>query len=405
MLLKELNKEQLQFYSFGLVILTLPFPMMLNNIAIMLFVLFSLFRIKKIKLSKRVSHFFFPAIFILSMVSLLYTCDVFRGYKNVEKISAFITFYLFLPSLVIDNKKMKRLLLLFANFTLIVLLYCLAVGVYNIVTTDSYYIYNPETFVNEQYLRYHRLAYAIDFHAIYLSIFLAFSASVFIHYFNSFSKKGKRITVFKLVILATGMYLLNSFAVLASFLVIVISALFFFNHGISTFKKILIVLLILSLPTAIFINKAKAFDTSFLNYNIEDGQHSKKWNSLNIRLAKWECAVEAAKDRPLMGQGVGCVQVKLNEVYKDKGFEIGYSKGYATHNQYLHYLVELGIPGILIFLVFLIMGFYHSIRDKSFLLFSLMTLLTLCSMTENVLTLNKGILFFTAFYYLIYRRR
>jgi O-antigen ligase len=404
-LLKDQFKEHLQFYSFGLVILTLPLPMILNNIAIFLFIFFSLFRIKQIKLSKKFLLVFFPGIFILSLLSLLYTCDVFRGLKHIEKIVVFIVFYLFLPSMVIDNKKMKTLLLLFANLTLIVLLYCMAVALYNIISADSYFIYNPETFVNEQYLRYHRLADAIDFHAIYLSIYLAFSASIFIHYFSGFSKKSKKITIFKLVILAAGMYLLNSFAVLAAFVIIVLSALFFFNHGISKFKKISILILILSLPTAIFINKAKAFDTSFLKYNIEEGQHSGTWNSLNIRLAKWECAVEAAKDRPFTGQGVGCVQIKLNEVYKYKEFEIGHSKGYSTHNQYLHYLVELGIPGGIIFLTFITMSFYHSIREKSFLMFSLITLLALCSITENVLTLNKGIIFFTAFYYLIYRRK
>jgi O-antigen ligase len=404
-LLKEEHKEPLQFYSFALVILTLPLPMVLNNIAIFLFVIFSVLRIKQINLSKKVLYFFFPSLFILSLLSLLYTCDVFRGFKNIEKIIAFIVFYLFLPSLIVDAKRMRTLLLLFANLTLTVLLFCLAIALYNIITTESFYIYNPETFVNEYYLRYHRLVDVLDFHAIYFSIFLAFSASVFIQYFNSFLKQGKRYTIFKLVILAVGMYLLNSFAVLAAFLVITISALFFFKHKISKFKIFLILALLATLPTAIFINKAKAFDTSFLNYNIEEDQHSRNWNSLNIRLAKWECAVEAAKDAPLTGQGIGGVNTKLNEVYKEKGFQIGYSKGYSSHNQYLHYLVELGVPGLITFLTLIIMCFYHSIREKSFLMFSLITLLALCSVTENVLTLNKGIIFFTAFYYLLIYRR
>jgi O-antigen ligase len=404
-LLKEQHKESLQYYSLGLVILTLPFPMIFNNIAIFIFVFFSLLRIKKIRLSKNFTHLIFPAIFILSLISLFYSCDILKGFKQIEKIIAFMVFYLFLPSATIDSKRLKTLLFLFANITMIALFYCLTVALFNIFTTDSFYIYNPETFVNEQYLRYHRLASALDFHAIYFSIFLAFAASIYVYYFNSFTKKLKKIIIFNLIVLAIGLYLLNSFAVLAAFFVISISTMFFFNHSISSFKKFLILVLILSFPTAIFINKAKAINTSFLIYNIEEDQHSKKWNSLNIRLAKWECAFEASKDSPVLGQGVGCVQTKLNEIYREKGFEIGYSKAYSTHNQYIHYLVELGAPGLIIFLTFVIMSFYQSLRKKDFLLFSIITLLAICSITENVLTLNKGIIFFTAFYYLINRRK
>ncbi|GHC44486.1 hypothetical protein GCM10008083_03790 [Ulvibacter litoralis] len=159
------------------------------------------------------------------------------------------------------------------------------------------------------------------------------------------------------------------------------------------------------MPATIFYQKAKVFDGEVFNYSIEEDVHSRNWNSLNIRLAKWECALEVFKENNiLIGSGVGCTQDKLDEMYQKKNFTIGINKRFNTHNQYLHYLVTLGILGVLAYLIFLIAGLYKSLTTNDFLLFAIIAMITICSVTENIFGLNKGIVFFTSIYYLILLR-
>lgn len=396
------NIDNLHNFSFGLVLLSIPFPMIINNIAIFIFLFFSIFKLKNFKLYKNPAAYFFPSLFILSVFSLLYSCNLLEGIKDLEKILSFVLFFVCIPTLSLNKTQLNRLLNSFANVCLLLLLYCFVVAIYHVIATNSFYIFNPKNLVNENYFLYHRFSSSIGLHAAYLGIFLVFASCILIYNFKTFSKKNRTITILKLLILALGIYLLQTFSVMAAYFIILIAAPFLLKNHISTFKKITFLLLIFILPASIFLNKAKAVDTSFLNYNHTDDIHNRNWNSLNIRLAKWDCALSVAKESIFIGQGIGCTQDNLNKMYLKKGFEIGYGKNYSTHNQYIHYLVELGLIGALLFITFLIISFYQIVINKNFLMFSILTLLAICSVTENVLTLNKGIVFFSIFYYLIF---
>ena len=160
--------------------------------------------------------------------------------------------------------------------------------------------------------------------------------------------------------------------------------------------------LIILLPATIFYQKAKVFNGRVFKYNIEEDVHSTNWNSLNIRLAKWECAIDVFKENNLLlGNGVGCTQDKLDEMYLKKNFTIGIDKRFNTHNQYLHYLVTLGILGLATYLIFLTAAFYKTIISKNYLLFSITSIIAICSVTENIFGLNDGIVFFASMYYIV----
>src|SRR5690606_25679591 len=211
----------------------------------------------------------------------------------------------------------------------------------------------------------------------------------------------KIFTWIKILFLLLGVLLLQSFAVLAAGFVILIYAVWNSKVKINFLQKSLVLVLLLALPITVFIKKAKQMSTDVFSYQLEDDIHNKNWNSLNIRLAKWECAWAVIQQQPDLGTSTGCGRKHLDEMYRSKNFQIGYEKSFSTHNQYLHYWVELGIFSFLLFVAFLISGLYYSAKKNNFLLFVLLMLIAICSLTENILTLNKGIVFFAAFYYLI----
>ncbi|HWJ28287.1 MAG TPA: hypothetical protein VNS32_17210, partial [Flavisolibacter sp.] len=68
-----------------------------------------------------------------------------------------------------------------------------------------------------------------------------------------------------------------------------------------------------------------------------------------------------------------------------------------AHNQYLSFLIKGGIIAIAIFLVTLIIGFKKAIRYKSAIFISFLVCISVVSISENILDVNKGIFFYSFF--------
>lgn len=69
------------------------------------------------------------------------------------------------------------------------------------------------------------------------------------------------------------------------------------------------------------------------------------------RLNIWAIALENPKDYLAHGLGAGQSTNYLVEKYKEKWFNFYAAKRYHAHNQYLEQLIELGLPGLLFFLL------------------------------------------------------
>lgn len=394
--------DKLHYFSFGAVVFTIPFPMLFNNIAIFIFIFFSLLNIKRARLKQNFINYLFPLIFLLSLFSLIYTCNFDSGIKMIEKILSFVIFFLFVPTLSITKDQINKVLNLFVIGSILVLFIFLTIAFSHVLNTGSFYIFNTENLVNENYFFYHRFTKPFDIHAVYFGIYLVFSSCILL---NDFQNKNKKVKLKRLIILfifAIGIYLTQSFAVLSVYFIVLLVFLLHLNRRKINFKKMSLLALLILLPVTIFYQKAKVFDGKVFKYNIVEDVHSNNWNSLNIRLAKWECAIEVFKENNfLLGSGVGCTQDKLDEMYLKKNFTIGINKRFNTHNQYLHYLITLGILGLVAYLMFLVAAFYKSLKSSNFLLFSLLAIIIICGVTENIFGLNDGIVFFASIYYLV----
>ncbi|MFC4722879.1 O-antigen ligase family protein [Geojedonia litorea] len=374
-------------------------PMVINNIAIVLFSIYGLIHFKKSKVKLDFQSLFFPILFTLSLISLIYASDLLKGLKALEKTLVFILLYLTLTPVSVAKNEVLKVLRVFAYVNVVLILICLATAAYKVLENGTFIIYNPENFVNENYFLYHRFSAPIEFHAVYLGIYSVFSTCILI--FDLKNKGNKIWSYLMLIVLLSGIILLNSFSVIVSCFIILC---FYFVH----FKQIkfnkwarLFIVILLVIIVGLFYYKAKGIDENVFRYNLEDNVHNPNWNSLNIRLAKWECALEVFKNNMFLGVGVGNGQTELNNIYSIKNFELGISNKFSTHNQYLHYLIELGLIGTLVFIFGVLVNLFKSVKESNFLLFALVVLLSVCSITENVLTLNKGIVFFVTFYYLV----
>ena len=384
--------------------ISLLLPMTINNIIIGLLVLVSILALTKNR-SFLYGHiglgYFLILLLLASVIWLLFSCDFSLGLKKIEKTTAFFLFPFVLGTIKLSKSQLRIMGLVFSLTTILALTIAIVIAGFRAFENGSPYIFNEDNLVLENFFRYHRLSGNIGFHATYLSIYTAFSAFTIL-YFGLIEKKflkKKPFFVWLLFLWALfQIYLLNSFAVIFSITIIGIAFILFLKNKVLSRKRMGIMVTFLCLIVImVFAKKVRGIKPEMFQFSYETPAKTMAWNSMNVRLAKWGCALEVYRENPLLGVGTGCTQTELLKIYRKKGFYMGIEANYTSHNMYLRYLVQMGVIGFCLFVMLIVVGLYRAITKRNFLLFSLMVLLMITSITEEVLAINKGIIFFSFF--------
>jgi O-antigen ligase len=120
-------------------------------------------------------------------------------------------------------------------------------------------------------------------------------------------------------------------------------------------------------------------------------------NSVGIRKGITQCALELSGEHFLWGVGPQNVQNELNYCYYQFEGNDFDRHTFNTHNQYLDYLIGSGILGLLVLLLVIGRPIYKAIKGNEPILLSLMVLIGLCMLTENMLSRQAGIVFYAFF--------
>ena len=111
-----------------------------------------------------------------------------------------------------------------------------------------------------------------------------------------------------------------------------------------------------------------------------------------IRMDLRKTAISAIKEKPVFGWGTGYSKSLIHS--EERAHSVGIETPYdfnQFHNQYLEDVVQFGIPGILILLVLFGWMLWVGVREKNFLLLSLLVIYTLFCWTESALYVSKGV--------------
>ncbi len=126
--------------------------------------------------------------------------------------------------------------------------------------------------------------------------------------------------------------------------------------------------------------------------------HIAHFNSSNVRMATWHCALETIEKNPWLGTGVGDIQSNLDLCYKNNYDAPVFTwDQYNTHNQYLHYWASAGIFGFILFVVQLLALGRLMIKRKINDGFAVLLIAISFMLTENLLVRSDGIHFFATF--------
>ncbi len=130
-----------------------------------------------------------------------------------------------------------------------------------------------------------------------------------------------------------------------------------------------------------------------------------EYNSTTGRMEIWKESMEILQDNWLIGTGTGDVKDELMKTYEKHQFHYALDKKLNAHNQFLQVWLTLGIVGLMLLIWSLALPIYRlkSQGQPLFALFAIVIILN--SMTESILEVQKGVLFFVFFYSLLVVRK
>ncbi len=119
--------------------------------------------------------------------------------------------------------------------------------------------------------------------------------------------------------------------------------------------------------------------------------------SSSVRVLIWRSAAELIQQAPLLGQGTGDVKDRLVETYKKHEYKYPYEKRYNAHSQFLQTAVALGVPATLLLILMFFSPLIASWKRIHFLGVFLSIIITVACLTESILEVQAGVVFYTFF--------
>jgi O-antigen ligase len=139
----------------------------------------------------------------------------------------------------------------------------------------------------------------------------------------------------------------------SGYLALIVLSIYFCYRAITN-KNYRVALFVFLLIPSLFLNSSMVKNRVNLGINEISNVNAayEKETSMGSRIIAWKNAIELIKEHPLLGVGTGGYEPAFVDHVKDqKGQENFFH--HDPHNQFLKIFAELGIVGLLIFLIFL----------------------------------------------------
>jgi len=181
------------------------------------------------------------------------------------------------------------------------------------------------------------------------------------------------------------------------FIIINIAVPYFIFKGAKRWRFIAISSL-LSLLLIAGILYSGVFRERFLNEFKIDLSKAKTNEISDGRLARWQVVTDLIRKKPVIGYGSGSEMGLLQDAFFTHKLYNSYLNKLNAHNEYLSLWLKSGIIGLLIYTATLIWGFSINFKQKDLLFFTFLLLIAIVSFSENLLDVDKGIIFYAFFF-------
>lgn len=418
---REVLFKKIRLLGLLVFVCSLPFSKSANNIAIIVLAINWIFEDRfSVKWDRfnnnKVLLLCFCSIYILSVLGLIYTENMRQGLFELEKNATILLFPLiFASSKPLEKNEIRILFKALILACIIASIVCLGYAVYRnyeeghtltyVFNAIFYDIHLPGRYeyFNYYYFIYYFLTDPLGIHPIYLAMYTLFSSCLVIWLWwdrSKFKEELSWIFIFLLIYNSIIIVLLSSRTQMFSLIILGTIFVFYYCYRRRIIYKgiLLICFLTVLFFSLILLNPvsrerfSKAISPTSHYTENEHGE-----GGLSLRLYQWKYSIKAIQENLLLGSGPGDAQDVLEEVYLKSDFKIGYDNQLNPHNQYLQTWLESGIIGLLILLACMLLPVYFAINEKQWIYLVFIFILAVGFVTESMLELNKGIIFYSFF--------
>jgi len=396
-LIRDNLANRISYYHVMLLVLSLPFDRFYSHLILASLAIHTIIQFRKdaIKPLFTWRTLVLQSVFWVTLAGTLYTINFQQSLLEWELDIPILLVPLIFCFNPLDLKKYRQ------NLLLIFALGCTATIGYlyldALITIRHYRL--PWSSILSPAFTNHNFSEPIDMHATFLSLQIAIALIYMLSRLvgERLNRSTALLYLFCSLVLTAGIIQLSSKSIFAAlFLVINFAIPWFLLQG----KRRLWYLLIsggLSCIMAVGIFNSHALRDRFIVELKEDLSSSFAGQTVEPRLERWKVAVNLIQKSPIVGHGTGSEIQLLQEQFFAKKFYSSYIHRLNSHNQYLSFLVKTGIWGLSIYVLTLIYGFKQAIKRHDVIFFSFMMLISVVSLSENVLDADKGVMFYSIF--------
>jgi O-antigen ligase len=397
-LIKDSLENKISYYLLAALLITLPFDRFYSQLFLAAFIVHSLIFINKQKIRQafRLPVLMAGAVWIITLVGLIYSPDKKEGIADLFRQCPLVLFPFFLLiSRFPVYQYRKNLLTLFGLSCVAVIMYLFIDALLTIINFHlPFSALFSIAFINHNFSR------PIELHATYLSMFLSLSLVFFMQCFLEERRLKKRaLFVIGMLILLAGLLQLASRSVLiATIFIFIVAFPLFLPRGTVRFRFITSALIIslLALAGILTIGSFKKRYVTELRKDLTTTGINNE--ALEPRAKRWEFAMELIGHKPLTGYGSGTEKRILKDIYFENKYYNSFLNGLNAHNEYLSIWLKTGALALGFFLASLLYALILAWKRKDVMFATFMLCCCIVSFSENIFDVSKGIFFYAIFY-------
>ena len=392
-------------YSFLAFPYALVYSIQLSN-GIMFFLL-GVTLLNKLILKKETSFLFadfnfLSILFYLSFICVSYSSYKERGFSLLETRLPLIVFPIIVGFSSHDISLRKEFLKHFLFSLVLTFFVTICIAIYRNINGPG-----PEIWFNKWYYHYSDLTEPINIDPLYLSLFVGFGILVILVEqlgLTNLRIIKRRSTAFIFLALLSLFLVILGVRSILFFVVLIICLLFIAKPKFFGLKNLSLVFLVVS---GIVILSFGSPVTRQRFQGLFNGRFEFSEYSID-RLIIWDLALSNVKNNfqeYIIGGGTATSVKTMEKLYLEKKINWNFEQKTNTHNQYIEFLLDTGLIGLMIFFCFLFRSAQIFLMEKDYLGFVFLLVMVLAFFAENYLNRQKGVAFFSVFHALFYFTR
>ncbi len=390
--------NKISYYHFMLFLASLPFDMFYSHIILISLAVHTAIQYKKEYVGPVFSlrNLLLISVFVVTVLSTIYSTNKPAAFNEWGKQITVLVMPLFFCFTTLNIKKYRaNLLLSFALVCTLTVLYLYANALYAI---KFYHLPLSELltghFTNQNFSE------PIQMHATFFSMQLAVALFALLPVLLK-EKVGKYRLLYAACvgILILGLFQLGAKSVIGCVFIILLTAVPVFLLPKGKRLKFVLVAGACAVVPLLLVLQSNSLRERYITALKADLSHSRYNEGVESRLVRWDVAMsDLVVKKPVLGYGAGTEVNLLQDVFYNNKIYFAYLNKLNVHGQYLSFLIKAGFLGLTVYLITLWFGFKNAVKNRDFVMLGFMAIVACVSISENMLDVDKGVIFYAFFF-------